>query len=51
MNKIITHETVRSFACVNDKVCKQPIRGHCKLTYAANDKRLRLALDYVGGAK
>lgn len=26
-------------------------RGHCKLTYAANDKRLRLALDYIGGAK
>jgi dipeptidyl aminopeptidase/acylaminoacyl peptidase len=26
-------------------------RGHCKLTYAANDKRLRLALDYIGDAK
>ena len=26
-------------------------RGHCKLTFAANDKRLRLALDYIGGAK
>lgn len=28
-----------------------PDRGHCKLTFAANDKRLRLALDYIGGAK
>jgi dipeptidyl aminopeptidase/acylaminoacyl peptidase len=28
-----------------------PDRGHCKLTYAANDKRLRLALDYIEGAK
>lgn len=24
-------------------------RGHCKLTFAANDKRLRLALDYIFG--
>ena len=28
-----------------------PDRGHCKLTFAANDKRLRLALDYIGGAE
>ena len=28
-----------------------PDRGHCKLTFAANDKKLRLALDYIGGAK
>ena len=28
-----------------------PDRGHCKLTFAANDKRLRLALDYIGEAK
>ena len=28
-----------------------PNRGHCKLTYAAQDKKLRLALDYIGGAK
>ena len=28
-----------------------PDRGHCKLTFAANNKRLRLALDYIGGAK
>ena len=26
-------------------------RGHCKLTYAANDKRLRMALDFIGEAK
>ena len=26
-------------------------RGHCKLTFAANGKRLRLAFDYIGGAK
>lgn len=28
-----------------------PNRGHCKLTYAAQDKKLHLALDYIGGAK
>ena len=28
-----------------------PDRGHCKLTFAANNKRLRLALDYIGEAK
>lgn len=28
-----------------------PDRGHCKLTFAANNKRLRLALDYIGGAE
>ncbi|MBO5701598.1 MAG: prolyl oligopeptidase family serine peptidase [Clostridia bacterium] len=28
-----------------------PDRGHCKLTFAANGKRLRLALDYIGCAK
>lgn len=27
MNKIITYETIRNFAYVNDAVCKQPIRG------------------------
>lgn len=27
MNKIITYETIRSFAYVNDKVCKKPIKG------------------------
>ena len=27
-----------------------PDRGHCKLTFAAQDKRLRLALDYIFGA-
>ena len=27
MNKIITYETIRSFAYVNDNVCKKPIRG------------------------
>ena len=28
-----------------------PDRGHCKLTFAAQDKKLRLALEYIGGAK
>ncbi len=28
-----------------------PNRGHCKLTFAAQDKKLRLALEYIGGAK
>ena len=27
MNKIITYETIRSFAYVNDAVCNKPIRG------------------------
>ena len=27
MNKIITYETIRNFAYVNDKICKKPIRG------------------------
>ena len=27
-----------------------PDRGHCKLTYAAQDKKLRLALEYIEGA-
>ena len=27
MKKIITYETIRSFAYVNDKVCKKPIKG------------------------
>ena len=28
-----------------------PDRGHCKLTFAANNKKLGLALEYIGGAK
>ena len=27
MNKIITYETIRSFAYVNDTICKKPIKG------------------------
>ena len=44
---------VEAMAACGKKVEMEVIkdRGHCKLTYAANDKRLRMALDFIGEAK
>lgn len=48
MEKIMTYETLKNFAYVNDKICKQPIRG-IAIAFFGLGNQTRHAVDPVEG--